>query len=471
MLLSLLVALSIILTISIWFGEKLWSLDYSFFSDFSFFSQRDAKRKLDTNYAQSVLGLPKSILVSSNGLKNVLSQRNNGFLALWKNTKSSLRIFLSTSDKKMIKVNEKRWKSVLQGDCIYVDYKANYSTEFLSQNYQCDYHTDKYVFNAIIIKPPDPESDQYSFLFRDEVTGSIYEFYVSNAELDLLPKDYLPSNAESQNQSFSFEINFDKNANANETISSPKVLIDSMVLLNLNSDSKVQMTPVNPLMLSDGVLNESIINKIAMQFNVNPQTTRKFTDEDQSVTFVENYSVLKIYADGYIEYHTTDEAAAPALADNQGGSYGTVYAASQFIDDIIAATDCQNQLMLTSDLTDPPVNGNLTMAYNYKINSIPVMLNINSSSHDPIEKAVEIQIKNNKIISYKHYLRHYITTGVKTDLISSITALDKLMADTTTKSSMTISDMYPIYLDDANTASMNPRWYIRVKNGENIVLN
>ncbi len=470
MLLSFLVALSVILTISIWFGEKLWSLDYSFFSDFSLLPSKNTTQNRNATNAQSVLGMPKSILVSSNGLKNVLDPSSEGFLSLWKSTKSSLGIFLSSSDKQKIRVDEKRWKSVLQGDGIYVDYKANYSTEFLAQNYHCDDRIDSYVFNAILIKPPDPESDQYSFLFQDVTTGNIYEFYVSDPQLHLLPANYLPADAANQNQSFSFEINFDK-SNQESSPSAQQVVIDSMVLLNLNADQKPVITPINPLLTSQGDLNETLVNKVAMLFNVNPQTTRKFTDEDQSITFVENYAVLKIHADGYIEYHTTDESAAPALDNPKGGSYGTVYAASQFIDTIITATDCQNQLMLTSDLTKAPTNGDITMSYDYKINAIPVILNVTSSSHDSIEKAVEIQIRNNKIVSYKHYLRHYAITSANAELSSSITALDKLLADQHSAAQMTISDMSPVYWDDANTALLNPRWYIRLNNNKSIVLN
>jgi len=462
----------VVFTLSIWFGEKLWSLDYNFFSDFPIFSKSAQTAATEKEYTKPILGMPKSILISSSSdRKTVLSQKSAGFSVLWQNAKESIKTFLSDESKVPVVVRESTWKSALQKDYVYIDYQAHYSTEFLSQNYSCDYRTGKYVFNSIIIKPPDPKGDQYTFLLHDTLTGKIYQFYVPSEKIHLIPADYMPY-MENQNNRFSFEGNMDKPASENSVGSSTqKVFIDSMVLLNLDATTKPEIKPVNPVATDKNVLDEKMISTIASLFNVNPHTMRKFTDEDSSVTFVENYATLKIHADGYIEYKVTNENTAPALPSLSSSSYRTVYAAADFIDSVIRATDCQNELILNTDVVDDPIDGNLSMSFDYKISATPVVLNIASSSHSTVKNAIELQIKNNKLVSYKHYLRHYATTNVTTNLESTFTAIDKLLTYQSLKTPVQISDMHAIYLDNSKSAILNARWFVALSGNKNIVLN
>ncbi len=443
--LLLLILASIVLAAMIWSGDRMTGL----------FSMSVTSKKesvwYQENLTETFFGFPNSILLHSDGEKILLSRNKVYFSDVWNQITEAIRIFLSHSDKKAIAVSDSVWQESLLEDSIFLDYGVTYTTEFFSRIYHCEYKTDGYNFNQIIIRFPTVYSSQYAFLIRDTNTGKTYQFYVSDPSLVLHEAvEIMANDRKNTNLVFSFEVNFDKNTNS-ATSQTQNVLIDSMVMLNLDTSQYLSYQSLNPLQDESGSFNEAMVQSIAALFQVNAQTMRKYVDENGSITFVENYATLKIHSDGLIEYQVTDETAAPPL----NGEGGPTELSADFIEQMIETTGCHSELLFNRDIgreeTEEAVYG-----FDYAIDFLPVSLLVDGEEKD----AIELTIKDNKLISYRQYLRIYRRQGT-IELPASISVIDSALQTAASSEEIPLIDqMYVGYQDTGIDEAVKPSWFV-----------
>lgn len=87
-----------------------------------------------------------------------------------------------------------------------------------------------------------------------------------------------------------------------------------------------------------------------------------------------------------------------------------------------------------------------------------------TDSHDKMDSAIEVEVKNSKIVSYKQIVKGYEANDDEVQCISVIEALDVLMANENVKSE-TISDLYLAYYPDEN-GLCTPCWVARTAGNE-----
>lgn len=453
LILLLLILVSIVLATVIWSGDQISGL----FS--MFFSEEKSIASNQTELTEFYFGSPERILIHLNGEKILLSEDGPYYAHIWKQIRESLRIFLSTSDKKAIAVSDSVWQEACKENSIFLDYNVTYTTEFFSQIFHSEYKTDGFDFNQIVIRFPKIYSSQYAFLMRNEKSGQIYQFYVTDSSL-VLDKNVKVLNQLPKQDGliFSFEINFDKNADS-ASAQTQNVLIDSMVLLNQQESKYDVYQAVNPLLNVNGKLDNPLIQSIAALFQVNAQTMSKYVDENGSITFVENYATLKIHSDGLIEYQVTDPTAAPPLKSE--GSPAALSA--EFIGQILTLTQGHPDLLFQTDIDRGTADHDFIYEFDYRMGSSPISLTVDGKK----ETAITLEIKDNKLISYRHYLRRYQTLSGPTKLPASIAVIDSALR--TNHSSGTIpfiDQMYVGYQDTGINEIVKPCWYVHFRNAQ-----
>ena len=456
--LLLLILTSILLAAIIWSGDQI----SGFFSMFQ--AEKKAAVPSLTELTEVYFGIPESIMLHLDGEKIQLSEEDPYYTHMWTQITESIRIFLSAPNKKAIAVSDDVWQEAIKGNSIFLDFHGQYTTEFFSQIYHSEYKTDGYQFSQLLIRFPSTYSSQYAFLIRDETSGQIYQFYVSDPSLHLSKSvNMVSQNLKNPNFVYSFEVNFDKNSDS--SLQTQNVLIDSMVLLNLEEADYHVYEAINPLVHENAELNGSLIQSIAALFQVNAQTMSKYVDENGSITFVENYATLKIHSNGLVEHQVTDETAAPPLTVE--GSPAEL--AADFIGRVLSLTGCHSDLLYNSDLSGKTKTDTFQFGFDYKIDSSPVSLTVDGEA----KEAISLEIKDNKLISYQHYLREYRREGGGVRLPASISVIDSALRANHASSAAIpfIDQMYVGYRDGGAFDRAEPCWYVHFQDAETQLIN
>lgn len=455
--LVLLVLSSIILTANNWFSEKLWPDGYNFFSNLAnYFSEGDD----DKSYylSKENVSNPTKIIVNNGEFRGVYTHTSEDYNDMVGPVKEILKNGIS--EKEFIKANSDLWKESLKAKSIYLSYPVTYDLKTFSA-----------IMDTPITYAENASVREFVIIAGDEITGkpkiiikdSADESYMAAmlntnvTELDNIIKKYATGSI--GEYPYSFELNFDTGGDTVEQ----KVIIQPQVVLSINPEILNTVTETN--YFEDIASNSDLYDEFLKSFGFNTSSIRKNVNTDNSIVFAENYGTIKMYPDGLLEFKALDDTKGIEIGTSNQ-FYSTFIDCIEFVNNIWD-TAC-NEKNMNINLSSAKINdsdNSFVLAIDYFADGMEVVTSLEETdSHGKVNHAIEVEVKNSRVISYKQIVKGYDANNDEVVCSSIIEALDVLMANESIKSD-TITDMYLAYYPDTGDIC-TPCWVAKTAKNE-----
>ena len=125
-------------------------------------------------------------------------------------------------------------------------------------------------------------------------------------------------------------------------------------------------------------------------------------------------------------------------------------------------------ILVSSDLSGYDSSKAYTFKFDYYCNGRPVKIDLPANyGHKDMNCAIEITVKDGKLISYRQYLRSYKTVADYMLEDNFVTALDYFVQtiDDSTDTPIVIEDIYMAYTDSAALDDLYITWLAKANNG------
>ena len=418
------------------------------------------------------LSKPQKIVFTNGAERSVFYNSDSAF----ENMNTIVRNFLSealqSSDCIVSRadVPETEWYDVLRNDelldtrSIYVEYSLAFTPSLFAhiigiQNTWIEPEVD--AVKEFIIAPVNSDDVDIIFYIKDFSQNAIKKYFVSYKDkqaVETAVKLYAGKSAETN--SFSFELNLDNKSAGIGTGVVQKVYLDSMVVVSTSAAEKSVIISENPLESPD-----FSYNNVLSVFGYPDVSPRHYTDASGTEHFVENYSTLKIYRDGIIEYSTDKDSMGIEISDDST-LYESLNRAIEFSEKVwkAAVPDEPFNVLVSSNLTENSQSGVYDFTLDYYCYGSPVTVDTGDMNH-----AVSISVKNGKITGYLHFLRKYTSAGYDVQPVSMIDALDSIYASfASAEEKIEIEDVYLSYIEDGKISQKEPVWSAEIEGREKI---
>lgn len=454
-LLVLLVISSIVLTINKWFNEKLWPEGYNFFSDVKkqFFTSSNDNPDNLFDPVEEVLK-PAKIILNNLGNHVLFTKSSPEYDTLFHQIKSALELTFSSEQSLIADDNE--WNDNLKRKSCYFSYPIEYDSGYFFSQLSYKYSGSLSSVREFILAK-DTRISSVSYLYiKDSASGIIYKHRLSfeSEVIDSLI-NRAPNTSAGTNY-YSFELNFDR---ADEDAVEQHIVIDPDVLIDI---TEKQISAIEEQNLFNNIAHHpEIYTPILQNFGYNTSTIRKYTEQDDSMVFVENYGTLKLHTNGVIDYKSVNSTQGVEL----GGDtiYECINSCISFANDVSASLNFSDNMYyeISSDIKDI-TSKSFTLTFDYYINDSKIVVpeDIYSLNH-----AITVEVVSGKIISYKQLCKNFYTSSSFINCSSAIYAIDMLESDSK-QDTGTISDIFTAYTFDSVQNSWLPLWYIENSNGE-----
>lgn len=443
--LVVLILCSVILAFNTWTDEKLWHDDYNFFSVIKQKLGLSDKYGAFGSLSKEHLALPHRIVVNNSAKRSVYYQNEEGFDDIFLRVKEVFEKALA--EEKYETVSESRWYSAIKNKSVFVTYPVKYDISIIGDIFRIkDPKVPVATMKDFIIASGSSYEDTLDVYINDEKdntfklckveydTDGFHELIESHAKgsVGMLP--------------YSFELNFDKEGDRKQN-----ALIGSEVLLNITPTTHKAVMPLNYIVTEDGKFRSDTTEKILKSFDYNTSSPRKYPDKED-VVYVENYSTIRFYRSGIIEYKAIASDKGISLDVSNTDNLREVYSAclgfvSQLWKDV--APDHELSLTVSSDVEGLNNNSTFKITMNYYNDGYIIRDDINMDVNNTVMKhAVEMVVNSGRIVSYRQVMRLYPETNENIMNIATIEAIDKLYQNEEFLQSKVVTSITPAYTFD-----------------------
>lgn len=455
-LLVILITSSIIISLKLWFGEKLWSIGYNFFSNITIFSDFN---KTSYYLSKENISYPEKIIVNNFETRNLYTHTQKEYNEI---SESVLRILKqSISNSEFSDANSKDWNTALSLGSIYISYPVAYDTTLLCKilDIEAKNLKTKSVKEFIIVPSTIQNSSAVSVYTKDYNSAKVFNTVITADSEEILKIINNYSKDSLNLLPYSFELNFDSMDDINVE---QKVVIEPTVTLSLDT-SRLSKIKANNY-LKDIYYNDNLSGRLLDAFGYNTTNTKSsMVDKNNTAVYVENFSTLKIYNDGLIEYKALDSTKGIPLSNYSGATlYDNFIACIEFVNNLWDKTLPGEPLNinLTSDIIGINDGNSFKITMDYYVNGKMIVCS-DSGYH-----GIEIIVENGNIVEYRQYFNEFYGTTDYVTTSSSIDAIDKLYDDETIENG-SISQLNIIYNKTDN--NWYPVWAAKL-NGKNIII-
>jgi len=455
--LVLLVLSSIILTINNWFSEKLWPDGYNFFSTLAnYFTDPEAEKSYFLS--KENVSNPTKIIVNNIENRGVYTHTSKEYNDMVGPVKDILKSGLSVDS--VSEGSQELWKESLKYKSIYLSYPVSYGIKTFSAILDTPVTVvESGSVKEFVIVSGDPITGKPRLLIKNSSDNTYVDVVLDTdvTKIDKLIDKYASSSM--GDYPYSFELNFDKTGEGMEQ----KVIIEPQVTLAINPATANTVKEIN--YFDDIASNTELHNEILKTFGFNTSNIRKNINIDNSIVFAENYGSIKMYPDGLLEYKSLDETNGIEIGTSTQ-FYSTFIDCIEFINNIwdTACKDVNMNINLSSTKITGADNS-FVLTINYFADGMEVVTTLDETpSHGKINNAIEVEVRNSKVISYRQIVKGYEANNDQVTCSTVIEALDVLMANESLKSD-TISDLYLAYYPEEN-GLCTPCWVARTAKNE-----
>ena len=404
------------------------------------------------------LSMPRKFLVNDGSLWMAYYNTDIGFSPIEQRTREIIKGLLSGDVTGFKQIDNATWEAGLESLSIYVEYPVAFSTDMFCRIMGVSTENIPEGISALrefIILPSSEESD-ICVLVRDYTDKNLYYAYILSSHYSLPAADlavYTTNNDGYYQPAFSTGLELDEKSNV------------TLAPLVLFSDSTPQTEVLQPYNL----INDSSKNALLQNFSFNPETINTYEDSDGSVNYIANYASVTLHPDSFFEYSSVSQDRG-ILLDESGDSYNVLNAAIDFAEDTWACVSSEPlSILVTSDLSDYNSSQSYTFKFDYYCNGRPVEVELPQRyGHDAMNCAIEMTVKNGRLISYRQYLRSYHTVSHYNLSDNFVTALDSFVneVDAASDTAITIEDIYIGYLDSGNDGEIFAAWLAKTSDGK-----
>ncbi len=455
--LVLLVISSIILTVNNWFSEKLWPDGYNFFSTLTnYFLDEETPKSY--YLSKENVSNPTKIIVNNLEYRGVYTHTSMEYNDMVGPVKEILKTGLAQET--YTEAEPELWKESLKYKSIYLSYPVAYGAKTFSAILDTPVISlENGTVQEFVIVSGDPITGKPRLLIKNNVDDTYIDVPLNTEvkKIDAIIEKY--ATASVGEYPYSFELNFDKSGETMEQ----KVIIEPQVTLAINPRTSNTVTEIN--YFENIAENSELCNEFLKSFGFNTSNIQKNVNIDNSVVFAENYGSIKMYPDGLLEFKAlNDTKGIPIGSSTQ--FYSTFIDCIEFINNIwdTACYEMNMNINLSSAKITSSDNS-FILTIDYYADGMEVVSTLNeTASHSKINHAIEVEVKNSKVISYKQIVKGYSANNDEVLCSSVIEALDVLMANESIKSD-TITDLYLAYYPD-ETGRCTPCWVAKTADNE-----
>ena len=402
------------------------------------------------------LSKPRKFLINDGSLWMAYYNTDLGFSPINERTKELITSLLSGETKGTKKTDTKTWEAGLESLSIYVEYPVSFSSEMFCRIMGVDEANspkDIKAYREFIIIPSSSESD-ICILARDSANKESVYAYILSDKYSLPASDLsiYTSNSDGYYQpAFSTGL---------EIGGESKVSLDPLVLF---SDSLPSTKILHPEPLITGKSNKLLLENFGFNSEMNP-----YLDSDGGTNYIANYATATVFPDGIFEYKSVNDERG-ILLDESGNSYNVLNASIDFAEQTWSCLSKEPlSILVSSDLSGYNSSDAYTFKFDYYCNGRPVEVNLpDQYGHNGMDCAIEITVKNGRLISYRQYMNSYKSVENYTLSEPFVTALDYFvqMLDESSSHSVVIEDIYIGYLDDGTSTDLHAAWLARTDSG------
>lgn len=471
--LILLVACSVILTVKIWVSEELWPDGRNFFinkekfiSCLPFINEEKLEPAAVAPLHETVFK-PSSIAVSVPGTGSSIYSGGDdkSFSELNALSKKVLSV-LFKNEESGTEVSLGEYYDTLKSRSVMVKYPVSLPAKVVG--HMCEVNSSPVFSDVSSIKDfsviPDSASDDAVLVYmHDSVKKAVLKYRVSGCRNDF--DEAVSAYSKGGNKFVSaYELGFYKSDIGVEQ----RVVFDPLVFIDTSSErpETAVIAGKSPFDRSEpSELGIDSINSFISAFGYNPNSVRRYTDKDGTLVFVENYSTIKLDKNGILEYTTTTPEKGinmqihSEIPDNPQNVLDAVDSVSEILGNVWAALAAGElpDVRLSSPVTDNYSDYKLNFDFRY--NGFPIIINSGDIKH-----AVELEVKNNRLVSLKAYVRSYGGTGDFAENTTPLEALDSFFEELPGDSEA--ADLFLGYIDYGTNGKINTHWNISSENGE-----
>jgi uncharacterized protein (DUF302 family) len=460
-LLSVLVVLNVFLASQILIDKKLWPSGYNFFSHtensgiFSIVSKL-FKNSESNMISRARMTMPERIIINTGDQTTRISLNSSHGLynQLNENTYSALADMFSKV-KNAVQVEPGEWYAALTGKSVYLSYEADFDAKlylrFMGTAESEVLSAVQEISDVVLL----PLSQKVMIVYmRNRSDDTYYKISSSDCENEIEAViDLVRQNAEQSGGDTSPVINYSFDLFFDKAFGNQRVILDPMIPIYSTPQSYRPITSENPIIKTDGTVNQYLLDKLLHAFGINSSTVRRYTEASGTLVFVENNATLKISPDGFLDYSAREGTNGMKISDS--GAYSEVCAVADFMDGLNAAITAQKELSVSS--VDSDGKGTVSVAFDYTVQGLPVNMTKQG-------QAVYAQASGGCLQKYTQLLRSY---SVKNEVMQTpeyITALDLAIAGHMDEDkTVVIKRMSVGYTDDGSIGDKYAEWHIDVK--------
>ncbi|MBQ7901788.1 MAG: hypothetical protein IJ365_07515, partial [Clostridia bacterium] len=308
-LLVFLVASSLVLTLNMWINGKLWPNGYNFFSNVTnYFNISNNKSYY---LSKENISYPEKIIVNNLEQRSLYTHTSEQYNEIVDDVLSVIKQSITKFEYSESETVE--WNTALSTGSIYVSYPVAYDTTLLCgilDIVPLNLKT-KSVQEFIIVPSVGKNSSAVTVYTKDFDSKKVFKT-ITSSDADKINSIIQQYATESLNLlPYSFELKFDR---SNDETVVQKVVIDPTVTLKLENTQLPIITTTNYL---ENIYNNTYISgKILRSFGYNTTNSRGYLDKNNTAVYVENFSTIKVYENGLLEYKSLDPTKGITLTNS-----------------------------------------------------------------------------------------------------------------------------------------------------------
>ncbi len=450
-----LVTMSILLMKHMWFSEKLWSGDYNFFADFGLKGRFDTTTGSEKDVIADHLFYPEKIVVNEGTNRTIALKQSKQYQQTNNLLRHTFISFMKSKEEGTHEiVEETEWVVALKDKSFYIDFGIEWDMETLGKILGVEEtFLTKHIsnFREMIIRPGRPVTNDIMIYIKDNKDDKIKKFYYTYKKETL--NELLVQYSEQNNTRYTFFFEHFNNKKINEYILIPTSILKTPTIKSYN--------------IFD-IENEYDIKNLLIAFDYNPSTPRQYTETDNTRVYIENRSTLKIHPKGFIAYNAVEKGKGLPLSQKTKGEGGnfTQNESLKMADAFLKKVDLNNEaLYLTSDAIDETeVQGTYRFTFDYQYKGVPIAMDVQNNK---IQHAVEIEIVDGTLQSYKQYIKGYKEQRLQKVNVSVLKALDiaydRIENEFGDEENVRIKEVNLYYSEKGIEGLMRPIWHILVE--------
>ncbi|MBE7030235.1 MAG: hypothetical protein E7409_02275 [Ruminococcaceae bacterium] len=419
---------------------------------------------LKSTLTKESVSYPKRITVSNieTEKRSVYMPDSSRATELTAQVKEILRNAL-VSDNVTVAEDSAQWENALQSKSIYVEYPVAFDTAIFASILELELSPTPAakLVREFIISGADTVSSAVTVYVRDAGTGQVYVAPVRYDKQQLISMIDTYATDSIGDHRFSVELKFnDAGGGINDGQVQQSVVLSPNVLLALREQPYPMVKETN--LLFDHEYKEELVQNILIAFGFNTSGIRRYVESDNSLVYVENYGTIKLHENGWMEYRALDAEKGFALSAESGATqYDSFISAIDFVNSLWeeAVPGIPLNLNLSSNVTDEK-NKAFSVYLDYSAGGAKIS--------DPVSHAIEIQIVNNRIVSYKQKFAYFETTDEMARYSTAIDAINLLLSQQRPDVTQ-INDIFMVY-DFSGSTLWRPTWAARTGSGEEFVI-